>query len=358
MRFRNCAGAALCLAIAALCAAPTQADPAAGRAVALGQTAALAASERLRTFAWGKWLETGPAPRSVVGAMRGALERQGFYHDGATPRLVWRDFRAAPLIAYESNVNGGLAQDSFTFGDYVFTADPALRALPGVVLGIEASGAARLAWGTGRLVEIMGEGALGWAPTEDLGFHRGAVQLCSRNNLVRWVFLDGCLLGAANARSLSSANLGRASLALSTLFETPVGYHELRGELAQTHADTYDQATATLSLATVWTHAVTEMSLTLGAPVEGQTVLDHRASLDLRWMAGARPVSIGLWHSVSNGGQFLGLAREDRSLGLTLSWQARPGVTFELGYARIDSTADLFDDESASFRVRLGDFRF
>jgi len=334
------------------------ADPVPVQTVARGQTAGLSGSERLRTFAWGKWLDTGQAPREIVAAMRSALTRQGFYHDGEAPALVWTDARAAPLLGYETNVNGGVAQDSFTFGAYVFEAVPEVRAVPGIVLGIDGSGLARFAWDTGRTLEVAASGTFGWAPQSDHSFRRGTVQLCSRNHVVRWIFLDACLLQAVSARDLASSSIDRASLTLSKLFEAPSAWHELSGELATTRTGTYEQTTGSIALGSVWDHAVTDASFTLGAPVDGITALDYRLAFDIRWLAGGHPTAIGFWTSASSGGNFLGVERVDEASGITASWQATSGLTAEIGYARVNSTADLYDDESVTFRLRVDDWRF
>ncbi len=347
-------GAAL-LACVLFAPAPNAAGADPARTATRGQTAVMSGSDRLRIFAWGKWLETGQAPREIVDAMQGALVRQGFYHDGPEAGVVWTDVRAAPLLGFDTNINGGVAQDSFTFAGFTFEAAPEVRAVSGIVAGLEGGGTARLAWDTGRTVEISANGTYGWAPGRDLSYYRGTLQLCSRNTVVGWIFADGCVAHAVSERDLASQRLDRASLTLSTLFETPAAWHELSGELAVTRTDTVEQTTATVTLGSVWDLAVTEASLTVGDPVAGITGLDHRVAVDIRWQAGGYPTGIGLWQSASSGGRFLGVPRADTATGITAFWQARPGLSVEVGYSVVNSTADLFDDESVTFQVRLDD---
>lgn len=332
--------------------------------VARGQMAGLAGSERLQLFAWGQWLETGQAPRQTVDAMRNALNRQGYYHDGGTPALVWSDAWASPMLAYDTNVNGGVTQESFSVSGFLFEADPAFLAISDVVLGLDTSAIARIAWGTGHTIEATVDAAFGVGLDSGLTLFASTVQLCSRNNPSRWIFVDGCLLRAASERDLAGTTLDQASLSVSSLFQTPAGYHELTGQLTEARTNGYDQTSATLMLDTVWDQAVTGLSVTLGEPVENTTVLDRRIALDVRWQLGgslAGPLNgslagIGLWHETSSGGTFLGLDQIDKETGVILSWQPRPRTTVEAGYARTLSTADLYDNESFSFQIRFAPF--
>lgn len=307
-------------------------------------------------FFWGKWIETGRAPRYIVEAMRGGLTRQGFYHDADTPDVILLDRSAGPTLAYDSNINGGLTQDSFSVGGLLFEADPDLRAVPGVVAGIGAGGIGRLAWSPGRYVEAAVGGAAGWAPASALGVLDGSVKLCSRNHLRRWTFLDACLLQGWSARDLTDQSVTRGSLALSTIFDTDDGWHEITGQLDRTDFEEYSQVTTTLGLASVWGKAVTDTSLTLGVPVEGTTALAHRIALDVHWVMANRPVSLSLWRATARGGSFLGISREDESIGLSYQWQARGGPQFEIGVTRRESTADIYDQVDASFRIRFDGF--
>lgn len=320
--------------------------------------AGLSGSERLRMFAWGKWLESGPAPRAVVEAMENTLIQNGFYHDAAVPSVVLKDIRISPQLSYETNINGGVAQDSFTAGPFIFDVDPAYRAIPGVVIGINGSAEARVAWLNGHTVNSIAEGLVGWAPESDIAYRRGSVQICTQNNLVRWLFLDGCVLHAENDRALKSTSIDQTSFKLSSVFQTVLAYHELTGEIAKTEMQGYNQTTATIALNSVWDQLVTGVSFTFGDPIDEQNVLDRRVTFDVRWEAGGHPVAFAIWHATSRGGTFLGIKQIDDSIGLNVSVQARRGLSFEVGYERTESTAALYNDESVSLRMQFDGFSF
>ncbi len=326
------------------------------RAAARGQTAGLSGSDRLRMFAWGKWLETGEAPRTAFEAMRAALIRNGYYFDGHTPTIVWADAYATPHLSYDSNVNGGMTQHSFTSGRLLFEVDPAYRAIPDIVLEVEGGAEARLAWENGHTFEAVAAGGFGWAPATDLTLSHSSVQVCSRNNVTHWIFLDGCYLHARSVRDLGAASSDQTSMRLSTLFQTTAAAHEIGGALAKVRTHDYDQTTYGLSVESVWDQAVTDVSATFGEPVKGQTVLDRRVAVDVRWRLRGHAMGVGLWNATARGGTFLGVDQIDSTTGLLLSWQANSGTTIEAGYSRTTSTAKIYNNDGVTLQLQFEDF--
>ena len=327
-------------------------------ATSRGAVASLSGSERLRMFAWGKWLETGSPPQTVVDAMRGTLVQNGFYHDAAVPAVVRSNVYLAPQLSYETNVNGGVAQDSFAAGGFIFDVDPAYRAVSGLVIGVNGSAETRVAWMNGHTINTTAEGFVGWAPESDIGYRRGSIEICSQNNLVRWLFFDGCILHAANDRILSSSSIDQTSFKLSSLFQTASVYHELTSEIAKTETQDYSQTTATIALNSVWNDLVTGLSITFGEPNAEQTVLDRRVAIDVRWEAGGHPIGLGVWTATSRGGTFLGVDQVDDAIGVNVSVQARRGLSIEAGYAQTVSTAALYNDQSVSLQFQFDGFSF
>ena len=326
--------------------------------VARGHTVGLAGSERLRMFAWGKWLETGLAPRDTVDAMRYTLVRNGYYHNGGVPEVVWVDAIAAPILSFETNINGGISQDSFVSNGFLFEVDPSYRAISGIVLGVSGNAEARLAWKVGHTIQAVAVGAFGWAPGTDLSVSRRSFQLCSRNNITRWIFFDACVVDANSERDLGVSNFGQANLSFSSIFQTSAAYHKIGGTIATARSDYYDQTSLSIAVDSVWDQAVTGLSLTFAQPVAGKTVLDRRVAIDVRWWAGAHAVGLGLWHTASRGGMFLGLEQIDQTTGVQLSWQPRSGRTLEVEYAHTVSSASLYNNNTVTVQLQFDDFNF
>ncbi len=357
MRWTRRAAAALLAALAAL--SPVFAPPPA-RADEMDRMrlSVLAPSERLRLRAFGKALSAGLATRPAIGQLRRDMVRQGFYFDPGPPRLVAAELWAAPVLSWDGNINGGVLTDRFSLGGYVFQADPASVAQAGVVLGGAAGGTARLAWASGRLIELQAGAELAWSPDLDIGRSDAALGLCSRNHLAGWTFLDLCANGQWSWRHLGDSSAGQTSLRLSTLADASESLHEIALTYTSAGTDGAPQARIGLAVNSVWNHAVTELSLTLGAPVAGQTVLRRRLEAGVGWFWRGRPLRAGLWYQVADGGAFLGTPRRDEGMGASLELQLRPGVTLRTGYAVNRSTAGFADYDQVTLDLRFDRLRW
>lgn len=355
-------GAGLLLAatlLAALLTGPPQA-----RADALDRMrmSGLASSERLRLRAYGKALSAGLATRPVIDQLRGDMVRQGFYYDPGASPVVATELWVAPVLSWDGNINGGVLNDRFWFGGYVFQADPAYVAQAGLVLGAAAGGTTRLAWANGRLIELQGAAELAWSPQHDTGRGDASLGVCSRNHLAGWSFLDLCANGQRSWRSLGDSGATQASLRLSSILDGADSLHV--AGLVYTRASTSgpSQDRLGLGLRSVWNRAVTEMTLTLGAPADDQTVLRRRLDAEVAWFGGGfwggRPLRAGLWYQVAAGGAFLGVPRRDEGMGVSLQVQLRPGVTLRTGYAVNRSTAGFADYDQVTLDLRLDRLRW
>ena len=317
-----------------------------------------AGSERLQIFSYGKLLQTGTAPGSVVEAMRQDMIRQGFYFDPGTTPLVAADAWVAPILSYDGNINGGVLQDSFTYGGQVFEAGQEFRAKAGVVMGASAGGLLRLAWENGRYVEASARGEAVWAPQFGIGRSNTELALCSRNHLTGWTFLDLCNTISGVRRELGSSSSNATDLALSQIFDAGGAYHEVTADLSDTRFNAGNQPALTLSWNAIWNGAATKFSVTAGAPFANQMALRRRISTEVSWLLQDRMVSVDLWHQDADGGAFLGASRADVADGVGLSYEFRPRLTAQIGYTVNHSNVDFFRYEQLSLNVRFDALRW
>ncbi|MGO4909798.1 hypothetical protein ACEN2J_15855 [Pseudorhodobacter sp. W20_MBD10_FR17] len=329
------------------------ADAAKADAADRAQIAGIAGTDRLRMFTYGKFLETGVAPRSVVGRMKKLMVGQGFYYAPGESHVIAAEAWAAPVLNYDSNINGGVLNDSFTFNGFVFDADPTVRAKAGVVMGVAAGGLSRLAWSSGRYIEMQLRAESVWSPDYNIGRSTAALSLCSRNHVKAWTFLDLCHSATGSDRALGSSVSRETALSATQLFQTGAGYHEMTAEVAQLQDEAGFQPAVTLSWGAIWDRAATKLSLTKAAPKAGEIALNSRIAADAQWLMGGHAVGVGLWHQRFTGGAFLGTARSDAATGISLSYQPRAGLTVQLGYMENRSNIDLFDVSQSSLQVRF-----
>lgn len=328
-------------------------DAAKADVVDRARIAGIAGTDRLRMFTYGKFLETGVAPRAVVGRMKKLMVGQGFYYAPGERHVIAAEAWAAPVLNYDSNINGGVLKDSFTFNGFVFDADPTYRAKAGVVMGVAAGGLSRVAWASGRYVEMQLRAESVWSPEYNIGRSTAALSLCSRNHVKDWTFLDLCHSATGSDRALGSSTSQETALSATQLFETGAGYHEVTAEVAQLQDAAGSQPAATLSWGAIWDRVATKLSVTKAAPKAGETALNSRIAADAQWLMGGHAVGVGLWHQRFSGGAFLGTARSDAATGINLSYQPRPGMTVQLGYMENHSNIDFFDVSQSSLQVRF-----
>ena len=321
--------------------------------IARARMAPLAGSERLRLFALGQALQARSGGPAVTQAMRQTMQDAGFYHDGPGIDVLRRSLRATPVLAWDSNINGGYLNDSLDLNGLIFAIDPARQALAGLVGGARASGELRLGWGPGRHLDLrFGVEAL-YSPRHDIGRAALSVSACARNHLTGWVFADLCASAAASHLALGDSHSLVASATLSRLFASAGGYHELSLGAEHRLLDEGRQSALTLGWAAVWDRATTDISLTLAAPIAGASVQRQRLSVDVGLIWRDRPVTLGLWHAQAGGGMFLGMARQDATSGLSLGFRPRPQITVEAVWQRTRSSIDFFDETRAGLNIRF-----
>lgn len=351
----HCRNRAVRLALAAVLALPCA--PAVADVADRARMATLAGSERLRLRAFGQVLAAGRAGPADTARLRTEMVRQGHYARG--PALVAREAWAAPLLAWDQNINGGVLQDRFWLNGLMFQANPAYVAKAGLVAGALAGGGLRLAWDEGRYLDLRGQAELGWSPRHDLGRADAALALCSRNHVMGWTFVDLCARGQRSWRDLANRSAWQSSVGVAQVVAGADSLHEIGLTHIRTGGpDRRTQDQLALSLESVWNRATTDLSVTLGRAVPGEIALDWRLDASVGWFAAGRGWGLGLWHQRAQGGAFLGQPRRDSGSGITLTTRLRPGLDLRLGYAANRSTAAFADYRQVTLDLRFQGLRW
>ncbi len=329
--------------------------PVTGQADALRRAnlAGLSGSERLRQFAVGQAILEHRGDPGVAQAMRASLQQSGFYHSGSRPRVLSRSAQIDPVLAYDANINGGFLNDRFEIFGLSFEIDPSRRALAGMIGGARANGQMRLAYGEGRYLDLRGSVEAVYAPQHDIGRAQAGFEACARNHLRGWSFADLCVTGASSWRALSQDTSGSVSLSFAQLHAGGDSAHEFTAGLSRSLFGTTAQNAVSMGWQAVWNRAVTGLEVTLAAPVAGETVMRQRLQGSVSWEARGRAVRLGAWHQLADGGMLLGVARVDRVSGVSLSVQARPGVTVEVMHQVTQSTLSMFDERRSGLSLRF-----
>lgn len=340
---------ALLLSIAtALAPAAAQAD-----ALMRAGMAGMAGSERLRQFTLGQAMLEQPQAQGLARAMQASLRQNGFYHTSSGPAVLSRSWQVDPVLAWDANINGGFLNDRFDIFGLTFDVDPARRALPGIVGGARLGGQMRLAYGEGRFLDLRGSLEGAWSPEHDIGRAQAGFEACARNHLSGWNFADLCVTAAHSRRSLSTSTTGTVTLGFARLHAAPQSEHEVSAGVTRSFLGGASQDSLSLGWNAVWNRAVTELDLTLAAPIPGDTAMRQRISGAVGWQWQGRAMRLGVWHQRSDGGMMLGMARADRVSGISLSVQAHRNVTIEVVHQVTQSSINLFDENRTGLNLRL-----
>ena len=338
--------------IAPLSALPAKADP------NLAANARLAWSEHLRLRGLGSAMRENADPRQVE-QLRATLLSQGYYTKTGEPQRVAELFWLSPVLGWDGNINGGVLRDSFEFNGWTLTASPEWQAKSGLVTGAKGGSLHRLAWSEGRFLELQSQIESAWSPKHEIARHDAYLQLCSKNHLSGWRFLDLCASGARSLRVLERQNSHQISAKTSQLFATGSGLHEAGLTLARVDSQgPRDQSRIGLSLESLWSQAATRISITLGEDIAQTNAMKERVDLGLKLASGSRDWEIDLWGQRADGGFFAGQPRQDKVWGIGLTTDLRPAISMRMGYAQSRSTAGFATYDQLSFDLNFKSLRW
>ncbi|SNT42213.1 hypothetical protein SAMN05421763_11719 [[Luteovulum] sphaeroides subsp. megalophilum] len=322
----------------------------------LGRSGDLVVSERLRILAHGRALADGASPIARTLSLKADMIAQGFYHESGIG-WVRTEASLSPTLGWSPNLNGGLARSRIALGGGWLEIDPAYVARSGATAGLLFESEARLAWGSGRFLQIEADGTISRARQSGDERRDRWLQLCGRNHLLGWSFLDLCLTQRESDRSLSQYEQREATLQFARLFTAPNSYHEIRLDLTERRQPEYRQPRAGLEWHSVWSGLATRFGIGVGQAVEGRTVERLDVFADLRWRMAGAVTGLALWQSRASGGQVFGIAQSDVSTGVALFRQITPVLDVSVQYVRTRSSVDLFDNQQVgldlSWRFRI-----
>lgn len=313
------------------------------------RAALLAPGERLRVYALGRATERAGDP-ALAEILAADLARLGFGAPEDGP-LRERRLSVAPVLGWDSNLNGGLPNGALDLPGLTLVATPESRAKAGLAGGGRVDGGLRLGLAEGVYLDADAELEAVWSPRHEV--HRATAfgALCARGHLGGWRFGDLCWSGAAIDRDLGRTETSELSLGGAALFETPHGVHEAGLALARRDIEGGVQPALTAHIATVTGPVAGRFALSLGAPVEDALAQRWRLAADLRAAPFGRPAILRATVEAADGERLFGMERRDGTIGAALVLPLWDGGAVEIGLARTDSTIDLFDE--TRFGVRL-----
>ena len=315
------------------------------RAIRLGGT------ERMMVFA----LDDPGLPRAARGARQRILYGIGI--GASAGNVTRRSLSFAPILTWDSNINGGYGRSEFVYGGLPFTIGKEFRAVGGVLIGGGVDGALRMGLGGRTGLELRAGADAAWSPEHDLAKLSATASACGHHMLDAATWGYACLDTAWRQIDLGETTRQGTRIGLNRIFFSDIGIHELTVELQRNRHDGgihYDQDVASLSMTSALPggHALVVGSQ-IGARVEHVNVLRDRFWVGLGFGVSGRPASITVGLQRNRGGTFLGEAVEKQIRSVNASYRVREDIGLSIYGATTDSNLAFYRDNQIGISVDL-----
>lgn len=290
-------------------------------------------------------------------ALNSKLRSNGYLPlDGSSkPTYGTSSVTLTPIVNYEPNINGGNPAKNLVVGGLEFVSDPAHFKVAGLTGGLKLQIDGRYAHTGGLVIDVKANSSLQRAiEFPNFSILDQTVSLCFRTQISSWNLSRICQEHLYVKKDLSSATLNNTSIGQyvystsknKTFLHSLEFVHESGGynfdSMNLTHR-TIDFNGAGYTANATW-----KRSRTISGVRERKVGIT--SSLDFHVFK-----EIGLENTLVTHQPLLGTERRDSSWTITTRLQVSDSVTFSLGYAKLNSTIDYFDDEYpfASLKVRV-----
>ena len=285
--------------------------------------------------------------RNELELLNSKLRSNGYLpFDGSIkPTYLKSGVTITPVVNYEPNINGGNPARNLVVGDLEFISDPAHFKVAGLTGGLKFQVDGRYAKPGGLVVDVKTQSSRQRAiDFPNFSILDQTVSLCFRTQLSSWNLSRICHEYLYLKKNLSSTTFNNTSVGQyvysTSKNKTILNSLEFVHESGGYNFDSVNLTHRTIDFngAGYTANATWKRSRTLSG-VRERTV-GIISSLDFHVFE-----EIGLENTEVTHQPFLGTERKDSSWTITTRLQVFNNVAFRLGYTRLNSTIDYFDDE-------------
>lgn len=303
-------------------------------AVLLGAASPLLADDRLRTFHSLKLAKAGvQVPLSLP-----ALARYGQVN--VTPSGgVQTSLR--PILAYDSNLNGGVPHETVDINGLTFTVLEKDRAVSGLEAGLAGTLNGQYLIARGHRLSGYVAARYEHALSHDISHTELKANACYHYDSPKWSFAEACVSVGKTRGARSTSRMRSMRLNWGKVIDAGRFPFSLQAGLSRTHEDdvSYDQLHLTYKTNT------DRMTFEAGAATQLRATgfaVDHSVYLSATRPVFNRPVSATLRLSRASGGTFLGLPRREDKAAVSLSVPVAKKVSLDLSYSHTASNLAYF----------------
>ena len=265
-----------------------------------------------------------------------------------------------PIITYSDNINGGNLNQNIQVGNYTFIGDENTKAKSGIIIGGGALLGIKKLYDRGRYIDLNLNASIAAAPAHDwLQVRNEHITACSKNHVKEWIFFDACASWAHTKREFTDTIHKSISTSITRLFMSGKSFHESSLIAKRFITDEYQQLQGSIVLNSLLQDGYkTNISLTKGETVEDIISLNYSIGLSINRIIYKKPLKVSLSQSFYDGGNFLGVTREDISNQISVSYPLYGGLNVSIGYVDNNSTIQSFSHSGPLISVSFSTISF
>ena len=262
-----------------------------------------------------------------------------------------------PIVAYDGNINAGFPGDKIYLGDYPLTIAAENRAKAGMVFGAEASLTTRFALAPGNTLDLTAYGAQSHSFDYGLDVLNAGLSACDAHYWGRTTWTELCLGDTFSQRDTTPERERFASIGISKVFASRLGFHEARATLQTSKRARYDKASLSLQLITARAGlGALNLRLDFGERVNRYNTRLFGATVALtRPVAGVR-TTLFAGYAREAGGALLGTPRQDDIFSLGFNRKIAKHAEVTLRLSQHQSTIPAYDSLAVDLDLNLIDF--
>lgn len=339
---------ALAAALALTAVPAAQADQAKMLGAALNS-----GSERVAIYA----LSDPHLPLSVR-VQAGQLSNAQGYSVGSGVRKVNSTVDIAPVLTYDSDINGGASKDGFTFSGFDFVIPEDERRKAGIVVGASMDASVRYALGHQTVADVSGWVSHAWSPKHDITKTSAGMSACVSKQMERDLYLSGCAAYALFRTDLKDDQSLFGELKVNKLFGGDTAIHDIGLGLSRvalkdrSTGDGYGQTRVSLDGTTFFASGdFAGYGVTVGEKVEGEKVRTLGLSASYGREFGKQTVIGSVAYDKYDGTMWLGQEVREEAFTAGLRVARTKGPDLSVRYVKTSSGSLVNDGNSVFFDV-------
>jgi hypothetical protein len=273
-------------------------------------------------------------------------------------KSIQRSFN--PLLYYSSNINGGNSSKPLKLGNLTFEGDEEFFRKAGIVSGISTGFGGRQIYGQKRYLQYNVNGSYAYSPLYKVGIATTGGRACDIRHLKNWWYLDSCAGQSRTRKDITdTTNSDLSFIASNFIRNSERSFSQLDLGLKRYFAENYKQNQVILGFDTIHSNGIfTDLNAIFGEAVESQLATRLSVSGRVITPLDDKPFSLYANYTESDGGIMLGINRDEKSYGISVSYPIWQRVSLSIGYQLTDSTIDYFDMANPTFGLQMSSIQF